>query len=195
MISPKNRNRALTTAVASLIILVISLLLASVVTYFATNVVSTRAQEESVHLTKQHLWYNSESNSGVATYSSVASLMVINTGGRVVVIDKIAVRGQESPWNTNNKFVVYTITSKSVASDLPFIPNLSATQENKMSIDGDNYVFAVAQDDIALPAGDVLIAYVVNPDSITINDVGLTVGIALDTAQAVYYAEANVQSG
>ena len=42
---------ALSTVVTTLIILVISVLLASVVTYFAINVVSTRVQEESLSLT------------------------------------------------------------------------------------------------------------------------------------------------
>ena len=50
---------ALSTVVTTLIILVISVLLASVVTYFAINVVSTRVQEESLALTKQHLYHNS----------------------------------------------------------------------------------------------------------------------------------------
>ena len=43
----KNRL-ALSTVVTTLIILVVSVLLASVLTYFAINVVSTRAQEESL---------------------------------------------------------------------------------------------------------------------------------------------------
>jgi len=53
------RNRiALSTVVTTLIILVVSVLLATVVVYFATNVVSTRVQEENLHLTKQHVWYD-----------------------------------------------------------------------------------------------------------------------------------------
>ena len=39
-----------------------------------------------------------------------------------------------------------------------------------------------------------MIMYIVNPDSITINDIGLTVSITLYTAQAMYYREANVQA-
>ena len=116
---------ALSTVVTTLIILVISVLLASVVTYFAINVVSTRVQEESLHLTKQHLWHNAAAQAGAADYS-IASLMVINTGGRDIVIDKLAVRGQESPWNdaANNKFVLYTITTNPIASDLSFVLRL-----------------------------------------------------------------------
>src|SRR5512134_2781861 len=88
----KNRL-ALSTVVTTLIILVVSVLLAGVVTYFAINVTSTRVQEESLALTKQHIWYDAESG------SSQAAIMVINTGGRDIVIDKLTVRGQEATWN------------------------------------------------------------------------------------------------
>ena len=85
------RNKyALSTVVTTLIILVISVLLASVVTYFAINVVSTRVQEESLSLSDAHIWLNPLAAAGAATYSQ-ASLKVINTGGRDVVITKIAV--------------------------------------------------------------------------------------------------------
>jgi len=39
-----------------------------------------------------------------------------------------------------------------------------------------------------------MVVYVVGPDSITINDIGLTVGITVFTSQAMYYQEANVQA-
>ena len=51
----KNRI-ALSTVVTTLIILVVSILLASVLTYFAINVVSTRTQEESLQVSKRHIW-------------------------------------------------------------------------------------------------------------------------------------------
>ena len=53
----KNRL-ALSTVVTTLIILVVSVLLAGVVTYFAINVTSTRVQEESLQLSKLHVWYD-----------------------------------------------------------------------------------------------------------------------------------------
>src|SRR4030042_2261386 len=93
----KNRL-ALSTVVTTLIILVISVLLASVVTYFAINVVSTRVQEESLALTKQHLYHNHTAEPATASYAQ-GTLMVINTGGRDIVIDKLAVRGQECNWH------------------------------------------------------------------------------------------------
>jgi hypothetical protein len=36
--------------------------------------------------------------------------------------------------------------------------------------------------------------YINKPDSITVNDIGLTVGVTVFTSQAMYYQEANVQA-
>jgi hypothetical protein len=192
----KNRY-ALSTVVTTLIILVISVLLASVVTYFAINVVSTRVQEESLHLTKQHIWHNSTATAGSVSYSQ-ASLMVINTGGRDIVIDKIGVRGQECDWNdtdgSNEKLVLYCVTNNPIQSDMSYVYNFNITGTNTLTFDSTEYTFTVASSDIVLRSGYTMLIYIVNPDSITINDVGLTVSITLYTAQAMYYRETNVQA-
>ncbi len=198
----KNRF-ALSTVVTTLIILVISVLLASVVTYFAINVVSTRVQEESLALTKQHIWHNATASAGSESCSQ-ASLMVINTGGRDVVIDKLSVRGQDCSWNdsstSNKKFVVYTITNDPVAADMLYKVNLNFTQpadgtsNNTVTFGSSTYDFKVATNALILQSGYTMLIYIVNPDSITINDIGLTASITLYTAQAMYYREANVQA-
>lgn len=187
----------MSTVVTTLIILVISVLLASVVTYFAINVVSTRVQEESLALTKQHVWNNATATAGNVSYSQ-ASLMVINTGGRDVVVDKLSVRGQECAWNdtteSNQKFVLYCITTNPVQNDMEYISNFNASGINKVIFGGTTYNFTVANNDLILRSGYTLLIYIVNPDSITINDIGLTVSITLSTGQAMYYREANVQA-
>jgi hypothetical protein len=190
---------ALSTVVTTLIILVISVLLASVVTYFAINVVSTRVQEESLHLTKQHIWHNSTASAGDVS-ASQASVMVINTGGRDIVIDKIAVRGQECSWNStegsNKQFVIYCVTNNPISSDMSYSANFTynTAEVNSVTFDGQSYDFKVATSDLVLQSGYTLLLFIVNPDSITINDIGLTVSITLYTAQAMYYREANVQA-
>jgi hypothetical protein len=192
----KNRY-ALSTVVTTLIILVVSVLLASVVTYFAINVVSTRVQEESLHLTKQHIWHNATSSPGTVSYSQ-ASLMVINTGGRDVVIDKISVRGQECDWNntetSNNKLVLYCTTANPISSDMYYVPNFNVTDSNALMYDSNEYSFKVASSDLVLKSGYTMLVYIINPDSIAVNDVGLTIGISLYSAQAVYYRETNVEA-
>jgi len=124
--------------------------------------------------------------------------MVINTGGRDVVIDKLAVRGQEASWNdtsgTTEKLVLYCITNNPVQSDMAYVPNFNVTGTNAITFDADEYIFNVASNDLVLRSGYTMLVYIVNPDSITINDIGLTVSVTLYTAQAMYYREANVQA-
>ncbi len=59
----KNRL-ALSTVVTTLIILVVSVLLAGVVTYYAINVTSTRVQEESLSLEYLHVWCSTRNYRG-----------------------------------------------------------------------------------------------------------------------------------
>jgi hypothetical protein len=178
------KNRwALSTVVTTLIILVVSVLLAGVVTYFAINVTSTRVQEESLHLTKQHVWYSLANST---TYRSQAAIMIINTGGRDVVIDKLTVRGQECAWGN----VYYNITTDSVSADLQFQQDLGG----EMTIGTGNYTFVAATTDLTLESGKTMLIYITNPDSITVNDIGLTVAQTIFTSQAMYYKETNVES-
>lgn len=176
----KNRV-ALSTVVTTLIILVISVLLASVVTYFAINVVSTRVQEESLALTKQHVWYDS---SGA---NSQAAIMIINTGGRDVVIDKITIRGQTSDWNN----VLYGKFNEALSDDLSYD---STVTSGNYTIGSTTFELVQATDDLTLPSGYSMVIYIDDPDSITVNDVGLTVSVTINTAQAMYYVECNVQA-
>jgi hypothetical protein len=179
------KNRwALSTVVTTLIILVVSVLLAGVVTYFAINVTSTRVQEESLHLTKQHI-FDAIANS--TTLRSQASIMIINTGGRDVVLDKLTVRGQECSWSS----VYYTVTSSSVSSDMTFQSTLY--DGVSITIDGAK-TFTKASTDLTLESGKTMLIYIDQPDSITINDIGLTAAITVFTSQAMYYKETNVES-
>jgi hypothetical protein len=183
----KNRL-ALSTVVTTLIILVVSVLLAGVVTYFAINVTSTRVQEESLHMTKQHVWY--DASSGV----SQAAIMIINTGGRDVVLDKIAVRGQEADWDGASQNVTYVITSESVSNDLTFITAVDGYNMTTMlGLTGTN-LLVDATNDLTLQSGNTMVLYISSPDSITVNDIGLTVAITVFTSQAMYYKETNVQA-
>jgi hypothetical protein len=56
------------------------------------------------------------------------------------------------------------------------------------------YNLTVATHPLVLKSGDTMLLYIVNPDSISVNDVGLTVGISIFSAQAAYTVETNVQA-
>jgi hypothetical protein len=172
---------ALSTVVTTLIILVISVLLASVVTYFAINVTSTRVQEESLALAKQHVWYDSSNQ------KAQAAIMIINAGGRDIVIDRLTVRGQECAWSK----VLYFVTGDSISGDLFY--NTTLIDGGSISVGGSSRVFKQATSDLTLQSGKTLIIYMSNPDSISVNDIGLTVSVNIFTSQAMYYKETNVQ--
>jgi len=158
------RNRlALSTVVTTLIILVVSVLLAGVVTYFAINVTSTRVQEEALSLSYQHVWVDESGN-------AVGSILITNTGGRDVVINKIAVRGQECG---------------------------NLTVDDSPAIADSAYAAAGAGGDacpVVLASGASVNIKVISPDSVGTNDIGLTVAFTVFTSQAMYYKETNVEA-
>jgi hypothetical protein len=172
---------ALSTVVTTLIVLVVAVLLAGVVTYFAINVTSTRVQEESLALAKQHVWFD------YSTGKAQAAIMVINEGGRDVVVGKITVRGQVCDWSK----IFYNLTGESISGDLASSSTL--TDGDTISVGGTNHIFKQATNDLTIQSGKTLIIYISNPDSISVNDVGLTVSVNIFTSQAMYYKETNVQ--
>jgi hypothetical protein len=177
----KNR-KALSTVVTTLIILVVSVLLAGVVTYYAINVTSTRVQEESLNLTHQHVWHN-------ATVAQ-AALMITNTGGRDVVIQKIAIRGQECDWTS----VYYNINTTAPTSDFTFSNVVANKTGSPSTIKVGSFTYKKATTNIVLPSSQTLLIYIKSPDSISVNDIGLTVAISVFSAQAIYYKETNIQA-
>jgi len=178
-------KKGLSVVVTTLIILVVSVLLATVVTFYAINVTTTRVQEESLHLSKQHVWYNTTGS------WAQAALVIVNTGGKDVVLDKISVRGQECPWGN----VYYWRNDSVTVSD-----ELRVTSTNIMGatfpimVQGATRNFTQASTDLTLKSGWTIVVYAMNPDSIALNDVGLTVGITVFTSNAQYYKETNVEA-
>jgi hypothetical protein len=164
------RNRlALSTVVTTLIILVVSVLLAGVVTYFAINVTSTRVQEESLSLTWQHVWV-------AADGTPYAAIEITNAGGRDVVINKVTLRGQEC-----SGFTVATVAAADTGDDLTYadVPTTAGTD-------------ACPQ---VLASGATISLYIATTGSISLSDIGTTVAFTVFTSQAMYYKETNVQAG
>jgi hypothetical protein len=180
----KNK-KALSTVVTTLIILVVSVLLATVVTFYAINVTTTRVQEESMQVFKLHNWHN-------GTTFAEAALLVVNTGGRDVVLDKITVRGQNVPWAN----VYWNKTSDTINVDLTYvIPNADGTLTGtNVTLNSVPYLLSAATDHMTLKSGDSVIIYIANPDHVSVNDIGVTIGVTIFTANAQYYKEANVEA-
>lgn len=178
-------RKGLSTVVTTLIILVVSVLLATTVTFYAVNVTTTRVEEESIKVYKLHTWHNG-SNFGECAF------LLINTGGRDLVIDKINVRGQECAWTT----VFYNKTGTTINADLPWAQYANLTDGGVVTVGPDTYTLKVGttNSDLILQSGDSMIVYILNPDHISVSDIGVTVGVTIFTANAQYYKESNVQA-
>jgi len=175
-------KKALSTVVTTLMILVSSVLLASVVTMYAINITSTRTQQEYLRLSKQSAWV-------YANGTAFAAVAIDNVGGRDVVIDKVQVRGVEASWGS-----VYYIRLGSAISTSLNCPNVTHSWTNFLYTSGKVANFTTDTYDKPLASGDTLILYIESPDSISVNDIGVTIGITVFTENAQYYVECNVKS-
>jgi hypothetical protein len=171
----KNRL-ALSTVITTLIILVVSVLLAGVVTYFAINVVSTRVQQESVQIDFAHIWCDSSGN-------AVGALVITNTGGRDIVINQIQVRGQPV-WPYGTGAVVATAGTQGTDVASQTITALKAYTAAEGKTDGP----------IVLASGSTEDVFIAAPGSVSAADIGTSVGFTVFTAQASYYHETNVEA-
>jgi len=163
-------KKGLSTVVTTLIILVVSVLLATVVTYYAINMTTTRVQEENLRISKPHIWTNSS--------FAQAAFVIVNIGGRDTLIDKVQVRGQDIDWTS----VWFNRTSTAPTADLSLIGNLSAS----------GYTNAAA--DLSLRSGECLIVYIDSPGTMSVDDIGVTCSMTVFTASAQYKVEVNVES-
>ena len=166
----KNRL-ALSTVITTLIILVVSVLLAGVVTYFAINVVSTRVQQESLSINYAHVWCDSSGN-------AVGGICITNTGGRDVVINQIEVRGQ--PAFPAGTVATFTATPGTDLASKTITAIGAATGKTTGPI--------------VLASGSSINIYIGSPGSVSTADIGTSIAFTVFTSQAAYYQETNVKA-
>ncbi|MGQ9625147.1 MAG: hypothetical protein ACUVT9_07260, partial [Candidatus Bathycorpusculaceae bacterium] len=135
-------------------------------------------QTEQLILTKQHVWCN------ITGGWAEAAVVIINAGTRDVTLDKISVRGQECPWAN----VYYWKTNNTtISNDLQVTSTPLTGDTFNITVQGVERVFQRATDDLTLEVGWTVVVYIMNPDSITSSDIGITVGMTVFTANATYY--------
>jgi hypothetical protein len=181
-----NSRRGLSVVVTTLIILVVSVLLATVVTFYAINVVTTRVQEEDLKITELHVWCTS---SGDAS----AAFVITNTGGRDVVVDKITVRGRR----VDPQYVYYwkLASNQTPPNELVWV----ASENPELYLEGNYSSYnadfrLLGTNSLVLPSGDRMVIYLFNLSHISTTDIGVTVGVVVFTANAQYHKEANIEA-
>ena len=177
----KKRNKGLSQVVTTLILLVVGVLLASVVSYYATNVTMTRTSQEEVRITKAHVWVNFT--------GSVAAFKVQNLGGRDILIDQFLVRSIEAD---PPSVYYYRVPSGTMFNDDLNITSYDTLTGNEVLIDGRNYTRATT--DLPLISGGEILVYIKGPDNIQMDDIGTTCNLGVTTNNAQYLTETNVRS-
>ncbi len=180
-------KKALSTVVASLILLVVSVLLAGVASYFALNVAGSRVQQEKLYLSNVAVWYKNSTD-------SLGSLLVTNTGATDIVLSKVTIKGQESPWNGTQTYVLFTKIEGILSANLEYVANFNKTGTNQLTLDGINYDFDVVSENLILQSGWTMLFFIVNPQNLIVYDVGTPVRVTISTGQALYATESIVKA-
>ena len=167
MANLERRRKGLSQVVTTLILLVVSVLLAGVVTYYATNMTMVRTQNEEVVIIYAHVWVNDSDAAQAAFYLK-------NVGGKDILVDKITVRGVDTAWTS-----VYFNRSEA-SSDLTWLADYSSLTDDPT-------------DDVPVASSGSLIVYIDSPSNIQLEDVGTTVSITVFTMNGQWIKEVNVE--
>lgn len=181
-------KKGLSTVVTTLIILVVSVLLATVVTYYAINVTTSRVQQENLYLSKSHIWVN-------ITASKIwteGAIVIVNTGGKDIVFNKFTVRSQWVNWS--NVYYWTTSNGSFITADLPQLKVQPTSTSTNITIQGENKTFTQGSQTMVLKSGYTMVLYINQPDSIGYNDIGTTATITIYTANAMWSQEAPVEA-
>jgi hypothetical protein len=198
-------KRGLSTVVTTLIILVVSVLLATVVTYYAINITTNRMAQESLQMSNLHVWYNT-----TGTWAE-AAFALTNTGGKDVVLQSITTRSQPAAWTNVYYWTTDTATISTLFPTNELLVTATSTKSGNTTVTTPGYYLAPingttraspanqvtlknATGVITLKAGWTIVVYIMKPGSIGQNDVGTPVDVTVFTANAQWTQETNVQA-
>ena len=180
-------RRGLGSVITTLIILIASVVLAAGVIFFGGSLFQTNTENEAVRVSNVHIWVAPNGT------DSVAGFVVQNTGGKVVSVQKITIRGQSVPtgsWWFNNDPVV--ATASNIQRELTYDPTLIGI--NVDGVAGDE-VFTLATGPISLEQGEAMFLYVEDPAGIAAIDSGLAFTMNVQAGKASAVESVSVTNG
>lgn len=182
-------RRGLGSVITTLIILIASVVLAAGVIFFGGSLFQTNTENEAVRVSNVHIWVSPNGT------SSVAGFVVQNTGGKVVSVQKITIRGESVPtgsWWYNNTSTVATATN--IQTELTYDGDLHDGVDVRASTAGDEE-FTMASGPISLQQGDAMFVYLANPAGIAAIDSGLAFTMNVQAGKASAVESVSVTNG
>jgi len=168
------KRRGLGTVIATLIILIASVILGAGVIFFGGSMFQTNTQQESVKVSNSHIW--------VATNNtSTAAFAVQNVGGKPVSLTSISIRGLSVPLSS-----VFFNTVDATATNIQteFIADYSEATVDVNSLVAGEEAFTAATGPVSLDQGQAVIIYINDPASIDAIDAGQAMTLSLQAGQA-----------
>lgn len=188
------KRRGIGNVITTLIILIASVVLGAGVIFFGGSMFQSNTESEAVQVSNVHAWFKSIDGTGPAA-DGQAAFVVKNTGGKVVSISSISLRGTTIPvsaWYFNNTQSVMTVGN--TQTSLPYDSNgllASVTLGNPATAIG----FTQASGPVSLKQGELAIFYIQDPAAITATDVGISYTMNIQAGSANAVQSVSVVSG
>ena len=184
MINLSEDRRGLSEVVSTLILLVVAVLLAAIVTYYATNITMTRTTTEDARVSKYHIWVNAS--------GSMGAFKLQNLGGKDILIDKVVIRGVSCAWAD---VAYYRVQDEDVTGDFVLTWDDTVEVFNATMVGILTTAWNYAGDsDIPMRSGETILFSVADPTNIGLDDIGTPISITVFTNNAQWIIETNVES-
>lgn len=183
------KRRGIGTVITTLIILIASVVLGAGVIFFGGSLFQTNTESESVQVSNAHAW--SGNTPGAA--DSQAAFVVKNTGGKVVSINSVSLRGTPIPvsgWYYNATQSLMTV--QNTQTELAFDADGTLTS---VALASGTVPFSVATGPISLKQGETAILYIQNPANIGPTDIGISYTMNIQAGKATAVQSVSVASG
>ena len=177
------KRRGIGTVITTLIVLIASVVLGAGVIFFGGSLFQSNTENEAIQVSNSHIWVNST--------ASQAGFVVQNTGGKVVSVQTITIRGSSVPtsswyYNINNS------TQTNIQNELTFDTVGSLTQ---IQLKSGLATFQQATGPVSLKQGQAAIIYLNNPAGISSLDSGLAFTMNIQAGKSSAVQSVSVISG
>lgn len=179
------KRRGIGTVITTLIVLIASVVLGAGVILFGGSLFQSNTENEAIQVSNSHIWVNST--------SSQAGFVVQNSGGKVVSVQSITIRGSSVPtssWYYN----IANATQTNIQNELAF-RNQGLITQIPLKSSPPNAAFTQATGPVSLKQGQAAIIYLVNPAGISSIDSGLAFTMNVQAGKSSAVQSVSVVSG
>ena len=181
--SKVQKRRGIGTVITTLIVLIASVVLGAGVIFFGGSLFQSNTENEAIQVSNSHIWVNST--------ASQAGFVVQNTGGTVVSVQTITIRGTSVPtsaWYYN----IVNATQANIQNELTFD---TAGGLSSVALKSGAANFIPATGPVSLKQGQAAIVYLNNPAGISSLDSGLAFTMNVQAGKSSAVQSVSVVSG